>query len=495
MANVNHAIFQRLLAFACGTLITFSLAPFNLWPLAIVALFGLHYLLSIDKQQRGFSLGGFFGMGLLLSGAHWIFVSINDYGDTGTPIAVLITLFFCCGIGYLLAPFFGFYQRYIAKSLIGSSLGFAATLLLAEWFRGWFLTGFPWLFVGYSQVDAPLAGWAPIIGTLGLGFLLALTAAILSLSLQKRCHWLWLSVPLCLFALGPWLNTIPWTHTISKKAYSVALVQGNIPLEEKWDPAFKQPIMQHYLEAIEQLKGTDIIVLPETAIPEYIHRARAWLNTADKALEGSNSALITGIIRADFNDQQYQLYNTMTTAGMAFGTYDKQKLVPFGEYVPFEQWLRAILDFPMSSFARGEAQQQALQAQDLAVQPYICYEIAYPDFVSSSAQSSDLLLTVSNDLWFGRSIGPLQHLQIARMRALETGRYLLRATNNGVTAVIDHKGKIIEQIPSFEQGILKSEVYPMQGLTPVMQYGTLPSVIFSFLLLAFSLIRYYLSNR
>ncbi len=495
MPNIKQPIIQRLLAFACGTLITFSLAPFNFWPLAIIALFGLHYLLSIDKQQLGFSLGGFFGMGLLLSGAHWIFVSINDYGGTGTPIAALVTLLFCCGIGYLLAPFFGFYQRYIAHSLLGSSLGFAATVLLAEWFRGWFLTGFPWLFVGYSQLDAPLAGWAPIIGTLGVGFLLSLSAAVFSLILQKRCHWVWLSLPLCLFIFGPWFNTIPWTHTKSKQTYSVALVQGNIPLEEKWDPAFKEPIMQQYLEAIEQLKGTDIILLPETAIPEYIHRARTWLNTADKVLAGSDSALITGIIRSDFNAQQYQLYNTMTTAGMAFGTYDKQKLVPFGEYVPFEHWLRAILDFPMSSFTRGQPEQAALQAQDLAVQPYICYEIAYPDFVSNSAQESDLLLTVSNDLWFGRSIGPLQHLQIARMRALETGRYLLRATNNGVTAVIDHKGKIIQQIPSFEQGILKSEVYAMQGLTPVMQYGTLPSVIFSFLLLVISLIRYYLSNR
>lgn len=493
MTNIHHPALQRLLAFACGTLITFSLAPFNLWPLAIIALVGLHYLLSTDSQQRGFSLGAFFGIGLLLSGAHWIFVSINDYGDTGTPIAILITLFFCCGIGVLSAPFFGFYQRFINHSLLGSSAGFAALFLLSEWFRGWFLTGFPWLFVGYSQLDAPLAGWAPIIGTLGLGFLLALIAALLSLCLQKRCHWAWLSLPLMVFTLGPWLNTLVWTQQKSNTAYSVALVQGNIPLEEKWDPLFKQAIMQHYLDALETLDGTDIIVLPETAIPEYMHRARTWLNGVDQRL--SDSALITGIIRAEFNQQDIQIYNTLTTAGMAFGAYDKQKLVPFGEYVPLEHWLRAILDFPMSSFSRGEAEQLPLLAKDLAVQPYICYEIAYPDFVSASARHSDLLLTVSNDLWFGRSIGPLQHLQIARMRALETGRYLLRATNNGVTAVIDNKGKIIKQIPRFEQGILKTEVYAMQGLTPVMQYGTLPAVIFSFLLLAFNLIRYYLSNR
>ena len=495
MPTIHSSKLQRLLAFACGTLITFSLAPFNAWPLALISLAGLHYLLSADKKQQGFSLGAFFGIGLLLSGAHWIFVSINDYGGTGTPIAVAITLFFCCGVGFLAAPFFGFYQRYLAHTLLGSSLGFAAIFLLSEWFRTWFLTGFPWLLVGYSQVDGPLASWAPIIGTLGVGLLLAFSAALVSLSVQKRCHWAWLAAPLLLFALGPWLNTLDWTQKKSDKAYSVALVQGNTPLEEKWDPAYKDAIMQNYLDDVEALNGTDIILLPETALPEYLHRARPWLKSADKALSLSDSALITGIIRAEFGEQDMDIYNTLTTAGMAFGTYDKQKLVPFGEYVPFERWLRKVLDFPMSSFSRGASEQKPLLAKDLAVQPYICYEITYPNFVSDSAQHSDLLLTVSNDLWFGRSIGPLQHLQMARMRALETGRYLLRATNNGVTAVIDHKGKIIKQIPSFERGILKSEVYAMQGLTPVMQYGTLPSLIFGFLVLAFSLVRHYLLNR
>ncbi|MCL1477514.1 MAG: apolipoprotein N-acyltransferase [Marinobacter sp.] len=205
---------------------------------------------------------------------------------------------------------------------------------------------------------------------------------------------------------------------------------------------------------------------------------------------GDNSTLITGIPWYGFSErlEGFTYHNSITAIGAGEGIYHKQKLVPFGEYVPLEKYLRGLIgffDLPMSNFTPGPKNQSALTANGLRIMPFICYEVAYPDFLARNAVNTDLLLTISNDGWFGDSIGPLQHLQLARMRALETGRYMLRGTNNGVTAIIDNKGQITERIPQFERAVMAGEVYRASGSTPYMITSSWPVLTFALILIVF----------
>jgi apolipoprotein N-acyltransferase len=283
-----------------------------------------------------------------------------------------------------------------------------------------------------------------------------------------------------------YLANIQWTEKKSGKAYTVALLQPNISLEKKWDPRFRKPTMNYLKKITRQLEGVDLVVWPETAIPDLYNRVTDYLETINDIAMANGSTVIIGVA-SKWYDGEYPVYhNSIVAVGKGDGLYHKQKLVPFGEYMPFESMLRGVIQFfnlPMSSFRPGPANQQPLQAQDLRVMPYICYEIVYPQFVAESAGAADILLTISNDAWFGTSIGPLQHMQMVQMRALETGRYIIRDTNNGVTAIIDPDGDITASVPQFERTVLRSEVYAYQGLTPVTRYGTLPPVILSMVIL------------
>ena len=487
MQRALHPFMAPALAFASGSLITFSLSPFDLWPLAILALSILHYLLADSSPRKAAWIGGLFGCGQYLSGAYWVYVSIHEHGGASPFLAGLMTAGFCIGIGLLLAPFTWVYSRRLQQTAAGATFGFAAIWLLNEWLKTWFLTGFPWLFVAYSQLDAPLAAWAPVTGTLGIGFILALTAAAISYSLRQRKP-VWSLVLIALFWLAPfYAGTIQWTQPVNDKAYRVAMLQANIPQAQKWQAAYRPGILAFYRDTTQQLQDHDLVIWPETAIPEYLQDAGAFLAPIGRSSSAHGTALIFGIPSYQEQENHVAIYNTLATLGMAQGIYHKQKLVPFGEYVPLQSLLRGLIaffDLPMSSFSPGPAKQPPLQAQDLTIMPYICYEVVYPDFVTRSAGKADVLLTVSNDTWFGESIGPIQHLQMARMRALETGRYMLRATNNGVTAIIGPDGSVIKRLPQFTRGVLTGEVYARRGLTPVMQYGTLPALILSILIVA-----------
>lgn len=488
------------LAFASGGLITLSLAPFNLWPFAILALMGLHFLLTNTRIKQGVWVSLGFGFGLIFTGAHWLYVSMHYHGGTPAILAAILTSGFCFWIGSWLLPFTLFYQKFCRRHWLGQTFGFAALYVLSEWMRTWFLTGFPWLFIGYSQTEQWLFSYAPVIGTFGISFILAFTAAAFAYCINQPKHRALLAVVAGLWLLALPLKNINWTEPIpDKPPYSVAMVQGNVALDVKWLSEYKQPNMNYYLAETKKLAGTDIILLPETAITEYEHKAGDWLYAVDKALIEHGSALITGIPSARLdNNNKTRIYNSLTSAGLAHGRYDKHKLVPFGEFIPFEEQLDSLLDLfdiPMTSFSSGEAMQSPLIAKDAALQPYICYEVMYPDYVTTTALDSDILITVSNDAWFGRSIGPLQHVQMAQMRAKETGRYFLRSTNTGLTAIIDHQGHIIERIPRFEKAVLKGEAFAMRGITPVMRTGSLPIILFSFIILILISIHFYLNKQ
>ncbi|MEP3562602.1 MAG: apolipoprotein N-acyltransferase, partial [Marinobacter sp.] len=301
------------------------------------------------------------------------------------------------------------------------------------------------------------------------------------------------AVATIMIALLPWgmapaLNKIDWTD-ISGEPISFVTMQGNIPQQIKWDPDFLRDQIVTYLGMTEEHWQADIILWPETAIPIPQDQAGPIFAHIQERL-GENSTLITGIPWYGYSEKKAgnTFHNSIMALGNGDGIYHKQKLVPFGEYVPLEGLLRGLIgffDLPMSSFSPGPGNQSPLQANGTNVMPYICYEVAYPDFVAFNARNSGLLLTISNDGWFGDSIGPLQHLQLARMRALETGRYMLRGTNNGVTTIINDKGQMTERVPQFKRTVLTGEVFTASGSTPYMQTGSWPVLTLALILIVF----------
>lgn len=312
-------------------------------------------------------------------------------------------------------------------------------------------------------------------------FVIALSAALLVNLPRLFPHGASLLLGLVLL-LGPWaaglyLKGHAWTHSAGEPLRVVA-IQGNIAQELKWDPNQVRAQLDLYRDLSLPQQDVDLIVWPETAVPILQDMASGYLGAMGQVADEKNAALITGVpVRERLADGKSRYFNGITVVGEGAGTYLKQKLVPFGEYVPLQDLLRGLIaffDLPMSDFARGPADQPLLKAKGYQIAPYICYEVVYPEFAAALAAQSQVLLTVSNDTWFGTSIGPLQHLQMAQMRALESGRWMIRATNNGVTGLIDPYGRIVRQIPQFQQGILRGEVIPMQGLTPYLQYRVWP---------------------
>ena len=479
------------LTLIAGALITLILAPFDLWPLTFVACIVLYLGLSKLKPRQAAVRGWWFGLGMFASGTSWVYVSIHDYGAAPVPLAALLTVLFVAGLALFLALLGWLWARFFRQNSasISDAFAFAALWVGIEAFRGWFLTGFPWLYIGYSQLDGPLAGLAPLGGVWLISFALALTSALLVSLYQSKNLWHRLGTSALLIAiwcLGLGLQEQAWTQP-SGEPLSVTAIQGNIEQNLKWDPAQIEAQLLLYQSLTLNAAPSDLIIWPETAVPILKDQAQGYLNSMDRIISRQDSALITGLpLRQNDEKGDLRYYNAMTTLGDSNGEYRKQKLVPFGEYVPLQDMLRGLIaffDLPMSDFARGPSQQAPLSAKGYKIAPYICYEVVYPEFATELAAQSDILLTISNDTWFGTSIGPMQHLQMAQMRALEAGRWMIRATNNGVSALIDPKGKITATVPQFQQAVLRGSVVPMQGLSPYLQWQSWPLVLLCFLCL------------
>ncbi|UVE17178.1 apolipoprotein N-acyltransferase [Pseudomonas sp. LS44] len=487
----------NLLALAAGALTPLTLAPFDLWPLTLLSLALFYVGLRQLTPRQALWRGWLFGFGLFAAGTSWIYVSIHDYGAASMPLAAFLTIAFSAAIAFFFAVPAWLWARWLRRNEapLADALAFAALWLTQEAFRGWFLTGFPWLYAGYSQLDGPLAGLAPIGGMWLVSFVLALTAALLVNLFKLRTRKLFLALGVVLL-LGPWIAGLAlkghaWTVPAGAPL-SVAAIQGNVAQQMKWEPAQLEAQLQLYRDMSFSARRTDLIVWPETAVPVLKEFAEGFLGVMGRFAQDRQAALITGVpIRQLTPEGEKRYYNGITVTGEGQGTYLKQKLVPFGEYVPLQDVLRGLIaffDLPMSDFARGPADQPLLQAKGYSIAPYICYEVVYPEFAAGLAAQSQLLLTVSNDTWFGTSIGPLQHMQMAQMRALEAGRWMIRATNNGVTALIDPFGQITTQIPQFQPGVLYGEVVPMQQLTPYLYWRGWPLAVLCLLLLAWALL-------
>lgn len=461
-----------LVSAAAGALTTFSIAPYSHWWLGILTLAVFAFNIHNDSHKKRVLLHAFlFGLGYFGTGVSWVFVSIHQFGGAPPILAGLMTSLFVMTIAACFAlPFYGF--AHLKKGYSRLLIGFPVAWALGEWLRSWLLTGFPWLYMGYGHIESPLVGWAPIGGVFLLGIIVALTSATVCFlfSKQATANAKLLSglVVIIIWGEGASLKSAEWTEAAGDPI-SIGIVQPNIPQGKKWAPDFRQPTQERLNALSEGLWKNDWVIWPEAAIPDLYSRADDFIFPADHKARETNTSLITGVLYDDQSETKY--YNGMLGLGNAEGLYFKQRLVPFGEYVPMEDWLRGLItffDLPMSAISAGNPHQKMITAGNYAVASAICYEIVYPALTAELSQQSNVLLTVSNDAWFGESIGPLQHFHMARMRALEIGRYVIRSTNNGVSAIIAPNGSIEQQSEQFVQGTLSGEVIPMQGNTPYL---------------------------
>lgn len=468
------------LALVAGAVFPLGLAPLNYWWIIIVSAAVLAHGLRDLSPRQAFVRAWWYGLGFWGAGASWVYVSIHYFGGTSLPVSVFLTFAFVA----LLGIFQGL-QGYLYSLLRLQRwhvVSFPALWVLMEWMRIWFLSGFPWLFAGYGFIDTPLKHYAPALGVMGISFLVVMCGNLLLEAVRRRGVMLITPVAAVVVILvgAQQLRAVQWTYPDLKQSLKVALVQANIAQEMKWDPAKRDHIIETYTNMTTPLWGkADLVVWPEAAFPVFYSDALPLIGALDMQAEQSGAAFVSGVPfwEPGAGDGEVIYHNSIFAAGQGSGIYHKQTLVPFGEYVPLEGLIRGLVpffDLPMSSFTPGTADQEPLLTKGFSLAPYICYEIVYPELVRKLGKQADVLITISNDAWFGHSFGPLQHFEMARMRALEMGRYLIRATNTGITGLVDPQGNVTQRLPSFAPGVLHGEVYRTVGETPFARFGYWP---------------------
>jgi apolipoprotein N-acyltransferase len=524
-SHVNARSLLNISILIAGAMLPLAFAPFNIWPLAILSpayllwiwthpkwtkdsglhfkRFNTHYkrnskgswvkrfkffsFLNFNTEAgQNFVSGFIYGLGMFGVGVSWVFISIHHFGNTDAPLAVFLTAIMVS----LLALLTGLQGYLLKKCFKGSQtafcfLGFPCIWVLFEWFRSIYFTGFPWLFLGYTQFDTPLSSYAPLGSVYAVSLAVVLSSAAIVVLLLKEIRNLnkivILSLMIGIWGIGAYLRDYQWTE-IFPSEYKVSLVQGNVLPFDKFsqsDPI--QAARNTYVALSEKHWGSHLIIWPENAIAYPLPMAQHFINELHNIAKANKSTLITGLQTVKHNRDYY---NSMIAVGEGSGIYHKQHLVPFGDFLPFEETLRGLIQFfdiPMSSFVAGPPEQDLLKLGTvngaMNIAPLICYEVAFPQLVRDISQRSAVIVTISEDGWFGDSFGPHQHLEIARMRALETGRFLLRATTSGISAIIGPKGKLLETSPQFQPMVLTGTFKTVTGKTPWMEIGIIPLLI------------------
>lgn len=500
---------QLLVALLLGAMQVFAFAPFSHWWVVYPSFIGLFLLLQqvANTNQRLFWVSFAFNLSMFVATIHWVYVSMDLFGGMPTAVSVILIVLLCAYLA--LFPTIAIWaaqrinfvcraQRYL--------LVVPVFWLLMDWFRGWFLTGFPWAYLGYSHADTPLVGLAPVLGVQGMTLAILLISGALTLLLQRQHIIASLLIIGSLVVSGHLLKKERYTEL--QPAINVALVQGNIDQNEKWLPDHLYPSLFKYLDLSEKDNvENELLIWPESAIAALEIDMQRFLQPLSNELAEQGKTLLTGIIEYDLPNDNY--YNGIIMLGdlpegqeYSQGSpnrYRKHQLLPIGEFVPFEDLLRPLAPYfnlPMSSFNRGNEQQVNLQTGLTTLAPALCYEVAFPELLRQSVRNdTGMLLTLSNDAWFGSSIGPDQHLEIARMRAIEFARPILRTTNNGVTAIYDDQGQLVDKLPSDEAAVLRAQVQPAHGTTPYQQFGSLPLYIYVFVMLCVLLLQYLRRNK
>ncbi len=458
-------------ALLLGALTVFGFAPFHLFPLPLLTL-ALLFLLwrNAASPRRAIWLGWLWGMGCFLGGVSWVYVSLHDIGGMPAPIAGIATLLFCGTLALFPALAGGLFARFKSGSAWRDALLAAALWMLGEWLRGWVLTGFPWLSIGYAQTPpSPLAGYAAVIGVYGISLVSAALAAVTAFALRRRTLQSGLLFIVIVVSFGFLLRHMDWTQP-SGAPLTVSLLQGNISQETKWDHDRVPYSLSTYAQ-LAKAYPAQLVVMPETALPMFLNDVpNDYLR-----LLTANGPVLTGVAvftrQADHSDG-YANAAVAISPELATQGYAKSHLVPFGEYVPAGfSWFLALMHMPMSDFSPGAPYQLPLAIAGQKIAPNICYEDLFGEEIIRALPQATLLVNLSNTAWFGDSLAQPQHLQIAQIRALETGRTMLRATNTGMTAAIRPDGVVMAVLPAFTTAGLTVEVQGYSGMTPYARWG------------------------
>ena len=486
-AEARRAAGLDALALAAGAGLNLAFAPVGQWWLAPVCLAVLYHLWGQGSPRRQALRGFLFGIGLFAVGVSWIYLTLVRFGGAPPAAALLGTACFMVILAAYPAAA-GFVFARLRNRDAWDPWLFAALWTAGEWVRGFFLTGFPWLDAGYSLDRSPLLPWAPIIGVLGLGFLVALFGA-LAADVRSRPQPFFVLV--VVLALGtPRIAALRLVHKVGAPL-TVSLVQGDVSPTIKWDASSETRIIGHYLHLTRRAFGR-LVIWPETAVPGYSHQLRRWFIPRMQQMAARNHRhFLLGVVEGNaWGDGP--IYNAVLSIGGHDGFYRKQHLVPFGEYLPWPSVfgpILAVLHVPMSGFTPWTRPEHALVADGARIGVTICYEIAYGALVTEEMPAATVLVNVSDDSWYGHSNEAAQQLQIARLRAAEAGRDLAIATNDGQTAVIDHRGGVAARLPAFRPGVLTAVVQPYGGLTPYDRYGHMPVLVVCGLLILAGIIR------
>jgi apolipoprotein N-acyltransferase len=482
---------SRLIFFILGCLTTLAFAPFE-WSLLIpIALLPFLYVCLTNSPRDSAGHAFWFGFGLFLTGTYWIYISVVVFGHAPVWIALLLML----GLVLLMSLYFWLVAWLISRLASGEPwrmlIVAPAVWVLVEWARGWLLTGFPWMALGYSQVDSSLAGWAPVLGVYGVSALMVLCVAAILLALLTRGRQQIIAIAIVVLPglIGAGLRSIDWTEAAGEPL-TATIIQGGISQDRKWLDEQFQPTLDFYRSETRKVAASDIVVWPEVAIPTVTDLAENYILALESDSRISGQTILFGILeRVTERSIEPRVYNSIIGLnGERRQVYRKRHLVPFGEYFPVptqvREWMR-MLSLPHNDLSAGADVQPLIRTREgveLAVA--ICYEDAYGSEQLYALPAAGILINVSNDAWFGDSIAPHQHLQIARMRSLEVGRYTVRATNTGISAFIGPKGKVLESGAQFQPVTMTRSIVPHQGSTPYVSAGNWPILIACFCVVA-----------
>lgn len=476
---VNRPLARYLAAAGAGALLACSFAPLGWWPLAILSPAVLMWLWQDASPRHAAKLGFWFNAGTFAAGTYWLYISIHVFGEAPLWVAFMLMLGLVALMGAYHAALGWSVARWLPREgAMRWLVGLPAAWLVVEWFRGWFLSGFSWLSLGYSQTDTVLANLAPMLGVYGLSAaLLVCAGALVMLGLARDARSR--AIALAAFA-APWILALgldrEWTQP-SGEAVKVAVLQGAVPQDMKWLLANREATLDLYrdltLEALTE--PVSLIVWPESAIPDLANNLVDYLGGLYSKAGAQGAGLVLGAVRASDRGNEY--FNSVLALGEnGVSWFDKHHLVPFAEFFPVpdfvRKWLR-LMSLPYSDFTRGARTQAPLVAGGLKLAASICYEDAYGNTISRSIEGADVLVNVTNDAWFGKSTARFQHFQIARMRAIESQRYLIRAANDGISAIVGPRGEIVAEAPQYTRTVLRASVTPRTGLPPYARWGNL----------------------
>ena len=482
-AFFTQLLVQMSIALMLGAITVSGFAPDAVFFLPLLTLAVLFLLWSRASSRKAAAYTGFaFGLGYFGAGVSWVYISIHEFGGMPMPLAVVTTFLFCLvlslfpAIAGLLQGGPGGLTRRRAGLLI------PALWVLMEWVRGWIFTGFPWLALGYSQaVASPLAGFAPVFGVYGVSLASAWCAGVLALMADARLHRRGKAgmvfpagILVILVLTGFILKQVEWVRPLGAPV-AVSLLQGNIPQEMKWREDKAKNTLDAYM-AMTLASSGRLIVLPETALPMLLQNLPLnYLEMLSGRARELGGDVLVGVPEYTENGEYFNSVLSLGSSPMQL--YRKVHLVPFGEFIPLKPlfgWIIHVLHIPLSDFSRGEAMQPPLQVAGQKVAMAVCYEDVFGEELINQLPAASLLVNVSNDAWFGDTLAPWQHLQISQMRALEAGRFMLRATNTGITAIINQRGEVLKRAQEFTVTRLEGEAQGFAGATPYVRFGNLP---------------------